>query len=67
MGEIRNAQNILIVKPAGKRPLGRHWCRYENNIKKNLKNSVRVCTGFSGLGYEPVTTLVNMVINILDP
>jgi hypothetical protein len=31
-GEMRNAYTILVGKPDGKRPLGRHWCRWEDNI-----------------------------------
>jgi hypothetical protein len=27
MGEMINAYTILVVKPDGKRPLGRPWCR----------------------------------------
>jgi hypothetical protein len=30
MGEIKNAYNILIGKPEGKRPLGNPRCRWEN-------------------------------------
>jgi hypothetical protein len=32
MGEMRNAYNILVGKPEGKRPLGRPRCRWEDNI-----------------------------------
>jgi hypothetical protein len=32
MGEMRNAYNILIGKPEGKRPLGRTKHRWEDNI-----------------------------------
>jgi hypothetical protein len=30
MGAIRNAYNILVGKPEGKRPLGRPKCRWED-------------------------------------
>jgi hypothetical protein len=33
MGVVRNAHNILVVKPEGKRALGRLRCRWENNIR----------------------------------
>jgi hypothetical protein len=33
MGETRNAYRILVGKPEGKRPLGRPRCRWEDNIK----------------------------------
>jgi len=36
MGEIRRAYNILIGKPEGKRPLGRHTYRWEDNIRMFL-------------------------------
>jgi hypothetical protein len=37
MGEINTAYNILIRIPEGNRPLGRPRCRWENNIKTELK------------------------------
>jgi hypothetical protein len=36
-GENRNAYRILVVKPRGKRPLGRPRRRWENNIKIDLR------------------------------
>jgi hypothetical protein len=36
MGEMRNAYNILVGKPEGKRPLGRPRHRWESNIKMDL-------------------------------
>jgi hypothetical protein len=32
MGEMKNAYDILVGKPEGKRPLGRPRRRWENNI-----------------------------------
>jgi hypothetical protein len=32
MQRMRNAYMILVIKPEGIRPLGRLWCRLENNI-----------------------------------
>jgi hypothetical protein len=36
-GEKRNACRILVVKPEGKRPLKRTRCRWEDNIKVDLR------------------------------
>jgi hypothetical protein len=37
MGEIRNAYNILVGRPEGKRPLGKLTRRWEDNITMDLK------------------------------
>jgi len=37
MGDITNAQNILVGKPEGKRSLGRTTRRWEDNIKIDLR------------------------------
>jgi hypothetical protein len=37
MGEKRNAYSILVGKPEGKRPLGRPRRRWEDNIRKDLR------------------------------
>jgi hypothetical protein len=37
MGEMRNAYNISAGKSEGKRPLGRPRCRWEYNIRMNLR------------------------------
>ena len=37
MGEKIGVYRVLMGKPEGKRPLGRPWCRREDNIKKNLQ------------------------------
>jgi hypothetical protein len=36
MGEVRDAYNILVGKPEGRRPLGRPRRRWEDNIKMDL-------------------------------
>jgi hypothetical protein len=36
MGEVRGAYNILVGRPAGRRPLGRPGRRWEYNIKMDL-------------------------------
>ena len=37
MDQSRNAYRILVGKPEGKRPLGRPWRRWEDNIKMDLR------------------------------
>jgi hypothetical protein len=37
MGEKRNAYGMLVGKPEGKRPLGRAWCMWVDNIKMDLR------------------------------
>ena len=44
MGEGRGVYRVLVGKPEGKRPLGRHRSRWEDNILMNLQEV--------GLGYE---------------
>jgi hypothetical protein len=35
-GEKRNAENVLVGKPKGRRPLGNPRCRWMNNIKMDV-------------------------------
>jgi hypothetical protein len=37
MGEVRGAYNILVGRPEGRRPLGRLRCRWEDNIRMDLR------------------------------
>jgi hypothetical protein len=37
MGEGRVVYRLLVGKPEGKRPQGRPRCRWEDNIKMDLK------------------------------
>jgi hypothetical protein len=37
MGERRGAYRALVVKPKGRRPLGRPRPKWENNIKMDLQ------------------------------
>jgi len=36
-GEVRNACKMLVRKPEGKRQLGRHRLRWEDNIRMDLR------------------------------
>jgi hypothetical protein len=47
MGTKKNAYRMFVGKPEGKRPLGRHRCRWEDNIKMDLRErwDVMVWTG----------------------
>jgi hypothetical protein len=69
MGKLRNAYNILVGKPEGKRPLGRLMCRWEDNIRTDLRE----------IGWEDVNwmrlapdrgqwrALLNTVMNLRVP
>jgi hypothetical protein len=38
--ELRNLYKVLVAKPEGKRPLRRSRCRWEDNIKMDLREMV---------------------------
>ena len=40
MGKRRGVNRVLVEKPEGKRPLGRHSYRWEDNIKMDLHKVV---------------------------
>jgi hypothetical protein len=50
MGEVRGAYNILVGKPEGRRPLERHWRRWEDNIKMDLGGKRVWGCGLDSLG-----------------
>jgi hypothetical protein len=69
MGEKRNACRILVGKPEGKRPLGRPRCRWEDNIRMDLRE-----IGCGGMDWIDLAqsrdqwmALVNTVINLQVP
>jgi hypothetical protein len=69
MGEVRGAYNILVGRPEGRRPLGRPRCRWEDNIKIDLRE-----IGFGDVDWNHLTqdrdrwwALVNTVINLRVP
>ena len=47
MGERRGAYRALVGKPEGRRPLGRHRRRWEDNIKMDLRE-----VGWGGHGLD---------------
>jgi hypothetical protein len=65
LGEVRSAYNILIRKPEGKRPFGRHKLRCEGNIRIDVREmDGKVGTGFIWLR---IGTIVNTVMNLRVP
>jgi hypothetical protein len=69
MREMRNAHKILVGKPEGKRSLGRPRCKYEDNIRVNLKEIEWECVDRIHLAQDKDhwRPLVNTVINLLVP
>jgi len=65
----RGIYRVLVGKPEGKRPLGRHRCRWEDNIKMDLQE-----VGCGGMDWIKLVqdrnrwrALVNVVMNIRVP
>jgi hypothetical protein len=38
MGDKRGVYRVLVEKPDRRRPLGRHWRRWKDNMKTNLRD-----------------------------
>jgi hypothetical protein len=49
MGEERGVHRVLVGKPEGKRPLGRHRRRWEDNIRMDLQEFGE---GVVGIGWS---------------
>jgi hypothetical protein len=69
MGEMRDAYEILVGKPEGKRPLRRPTCRWEDNIRMDLRE-----IGWEGVDWIHLTqdrdkwkALVNTIMNLWVP
>ena len=66
MVETRGVYRVLVGKPEGKRPLGRPWLRWEDNIKMDLQE-----VGCGGMDWIDLAedrdrwrALVNAVMNL---
>ena len=66
MEEGRSAFKILTGNPTGKRPLGRPWRRWENNIRMDLKEIV-INTFDSARDRDYRKALVNAGLNLGVP
>jgi hypothetical protein len=69
MGEGRGVYRVLVGRPKGKRPLGRPKCRWEDNIKLNLREIGIDGANWIQLGQDRVQwwASVNMVMNLRVP
>jgi hypothetical protein len=69
MEEKRNAHKLLVVKPEGKRPLGRPICRWVDNIKMDLGEVGWADVDWIGLAKNRnrLGALVNSVLNLRVP
>jgi len=69
VGKSRGVYRVLVRKPAGKRPLGRPRCRWEDNIKMDLQE-----VGCGGIDWIKLDqdrdrwrALVNAAMNLRVP
>jgi len=69
MGEGRGVYRVLVVKPEGKRPLGRPRLRWEDNIKMDIQE-----VGCAGMDWTELAqdryrwrAFVNAVMNLRVP
>jgi hypothetical protein len=69
VGKSRSVYRVLVRKPAGKRPLGRPTCRWEDNIKMDLQ--VVGCGGIDWIKLDQDRdrwrALVNAAMNLRVP
>jgi hypothetical protein len=69
MGEKRNVYRLLVVKPEGKKPLGRPRRRWIDNIKIDLLEIGLGVVDWIGLAWDRYRwrALVNEVMNLWVP
>jgi hypothetical protein len=69
MREMREAYGILVGKLEGRRPLGRPWHGWENNIRMYLREMVREGVDWihRAQDRDQLRTFVNTFMNRLFP
>jgi len=69
MGERRDVYRVLVGKPEGRRPLGRHRCRREDNIKMDFQELRCGCMDWIEMAQDRHRwrALVNVVMNFRVP
>ena len=69
MGEERRVYRVLVVKPGGKRPLGRPRRRWVDNIRMDLQEVGCGYLDWIGLAQDRDSwrTLVSAVMNLVVP
>jgi hypothetical protein len=69
MGEARGVYRVLVGKHEGKRPLGRSRCRWEDNIKMDLREMGIDVANWIQLAQDRVQwwAYVNTVMNLRVP
>ena len=69
MGEERGVYRVLVGKPEGKRPLGRHRRRWVDNIRMDLQEVGCGYMDWIGLAQDRDSwrTLVSAVMNLRVP
>jgi hypothetical protein len=69
MRAMRNGYKILVEKPEGKRPLGRTRCRWEGNIRKDLRGNEWEVVDWIYVAQDmgQWQALVNTVMNLRIP